>query len=85
MAAAAGIAAVDLDSCEDMHHAGLWMPEATRPEKHWYDDAMAWAQAQGLIRDGRPEERVTRAELATVLFRICGPEGEKRGGAQLPE
>ena len=41
----------------------------------WYASAMAWAKDAGLIRDGRPEDPVTRAELATVLYRMAGPEG----------
>ena len=44
--------------------------EAVSPEgEPWYDEAMAWAEAQGLIMDGRPNDDVTRAELATVLQR----------------
>jgi len=35
----------------------------------WYQDAMDWAKAEGLILDGRPNDPVTRAELATVLQR----------------
>lgn len=41
----------------------------------WYAGAMAWAKEQGYIRDGRPDDPVTRAELATVLYRMAGPEG----------
>jgi len=88
-------AAVDLDTCEDLAAAGLWMPEAAggaspapagteeatgdsqAEAAPWYAEAMAWAEAQGLIRDGRPNDYVTRAELATVLFRIFGPEDSK--------
>lgn len=65
---------VDLDDCADMAAAGLWMPEASKP---WYADAMAWAKSQGIINDGRPNDPVTRAELATVLYRIYGPEDNK--------
>ena len=42
---------------------------AARPATPWYADAMAWAAEQGLIMDGRPNDPVTRAELATVLMR----------------
>lgn len=55
---------VDMDRCADMAGAGLWLPE-----EPWYADAMAWAKTQGLIRDGRPDDPVTRAELAMVLYR----------------
>ena len=57
---------VDMDSCEDMEAAGLWMPPA---EHHWYDTAMQWAEEHGLMMDGRPNDPITRAELATVLMR----------------
>ena len=45
--------------------------DALKPKTavHWYDDAMAWAETVGLIKDGRPNDSVTRAELATVLMR----------------
>ena len=52
--------------------AGNAAPGGAQP---WYASAMAWAKDAGLIRDGRPEDPVTRAELATVLYRMAGPEG----------
>ena len=70
---------VDLDDCADMAAAGLWMPDAAKP---WYADAMEWAEENGLIMDGRPNDYVTRAELATVLYRIYGPE--EQGGQRPP-
>jgi hypothetical protein len=76
MAAAVGIPAVDMDSAESLEAAGLWLPPVTEydddpaPEpSHWYDEAMAWAKDNGLINDGRPNDPVTRAELATVMQR----------------
>ena len=72
--------AVDLDGTDDMTAAGIWMPP--KP-KQWYDDAMAWADRQGLIKDGRPDDPVTRAELATVLYRIFGPEDDKENSGLL--
>lgn len=88
-----GIAAVDLDACEDLRAAGLWMPPANEyddgeggvivepapqtPKKPWYADAMAWATAAGIINDGRPTDPVTRAELATVLQRFEARIDEK--------
>lgn len=58
--------AVDLDSCQDLNTAGIWMPTV---EQHWYDSAMQWAESNRLMNDGRPNDYVTRAELATVLKR----------------
>ena len=72
--------AVDLDTGESLD--GLWQPE---PEKPWYADAMAWAADAGLIRDGRPNDPVTRAELATVLYRLYGPEDNKTASGLLTE
>lgn len=71
---------VDLDDCADLTAAGLWMPEAAKP---WYADAMKWADDAGLIKDGRPSDPVTRAELATVLYRIYGPEDDKKDSGLL--
>lgn len=71
---------VDLDDCADMTAAGLWMPDAAKP---WYADAMQWADQAGLIKDGRPNDPVTRAELATVLYRIYGPEDDKKDSGLL--
>ena len=68
MAAKCGILAVDLDSAETL--AGMWLPPAEEQPAHWYDEAMAWAEENGLIMDGRPNDCVTRAELATVLMRF---------------
>lgn len=66
--------AVDMCRCADLEKAGIWMPEK---QKMWYDDAMKWAEQQGLIKDGRPNDPVTRAELATVLYRIFAPDDNK--------
>ena len=60
--------AVDLDTCSDMAAAGVWLPSAPEP---WYADDMRWAAEHGLIRDGRPNDPLTRAELARVLRRLC--------------
>lgn len=48
-------------------------PAATAPPvgepSNWYDEAMAWVKDKGLINDGRPNDNLTRAEMATVLMR----------------
>lgn len=71
---------VDMCRCTDLDKAGIWLPEK---QTMWYDDAMTWAEQQGLIRDGRPDDYVTRAELATVLYRIYGPEDNKENSGLL--
>ncbi|MBR2582886.1 MAG: DUF1906 domain-containing protein [Oscillospiraceae bacterium] len=60
------------------------------PKTPWYAEAMAWAKDAGLIQDGRPNDPVTRAELATVLrrydklvdekIRLRLPEDDSLGG-----
>ena len=35
----------------------------------WYETAMTWAYDIGLMKDGRPNDSITRAETATVLMR----------------
>ena len=59
--------AVDMDRCDSLTSAGAWMPEADKP---WYADAMQWAENNGLMNDGRPNDYITRAEIATVLMRF---------------
>lgn len=51
----------------------------------WYAEAMAWAKEKGYIRDGRPNDPLTRAELATVLWRMFGPEDEKTDSGLLSD
>lgn len=73
---------VDLDATETL--SGMWMsgnayddgdggtiiePQPSQPTQPWYADAMQWAKENGIINDGRPNDPVTRAELATVLQR----------------
>lgn len=60
---------VDLDQCADMIAAGLWLAKEYEPKDPWYTSAMNWAEENGLLNDGRPEDYVTRAELATVEMR----------------
>lgn len=81
LVAKADILAVDLDATETL--AGMWLPgnayadedgtiielKPTQPTQPWYAEAMQWAKDNGLINDGRPNDPVTRAELATVLQR----------------
>ena len=59
---------VDMCRCSDLNSAGIWMPKKETP---WYAEAMAWAEEKGLMQDGRPNDPVTRAELATVLKRYA--------------
>lgn len=66
MAAATGILAVDLDSCDNLMTAGLWVPTTT-PVSHWYDDTMAWAEKEGIMDGTRPEDCATRAEVAQMI------------------
>ena len=68
---------VDMNRSDDIRAAGLWLPTAQPEPQPWYAEAMAWAEQAGLIRDGRPNDPVTRAELATVLYRIYGPSDNK--------
>lgn len=88
--------AVDLDATETL--SGMWMPQTEYADggdtiiepQPWYAEAMAWAAENGLIKDGRPNDPVTRAELATVLqrydklvdekIRLRLPEDDSLGG-----
>ena len=58
---------VDMCRCADLNSSGIWMPKKETP---WYSEAMAWAEENGMMNDGRPNDYVTRAELATVLQRF---------------
>lgn len=51
--------------------------QAVSQGAHWYDEAMAWAKKEKLINDGRPNDPVTRAELATILQRFDKRMDEK--------
>ena len=63
---------VDLDSCEDLRAAGLWLPDAKPEPTHWYDDTVRWAIKEGIvagptIEDARPEDFATRAEVMQMF------------------
>ena len=60
--------AVDLDECEDLRRAGMWMP--VQEEKPWYAYTMDWNAEKGIMNDGRPEDVVTRGELSAVTYRL---------------
>ena len=60
-------------------------PKPTTPKTPWYAEAMAWAKDKHIINDGRPNDPVTRAELATVLWRMFGPEDSKTDSGLLSE
>ena len=49
--------------------AGRVTAALNEPETHWYDEAMQWASDNKIMMDGRPNDNVTRAELATMLMR----------------
>ena len=67
MAEKIGVLAVDLDDCDDLVGAGMW-----QKNEPWYAEAMRFVKSKGLMNDGRPDDTVTRAELATVVFRMYG-------------
>ena len=67
MAAKIGVLAVDLDDCDDLVGAGMW-----QHNEPWYAKAMRYVKAKGLMNDGRPNDPVTRAELAMVIYRHDG-------------
>lgn len=74
--------AVDLDATETL--VGMWLPgnsyadddgtiiepQPSQPVQPWYSEAMQWAKENGLINDGRPQDNLTRAEMATILQRF---------------
>lgn len=43
---------------------------ADKADKPWYAEAMEWVGDMGIMTNERPEDPVTRAELATVAMRI---------------
>lgn len=90
--------AVDLTRCTQA--AGLWPakyikydeddggatyePQSGAAAQPWYAEAMAWAKANGIINDGRPNDSLTRAEMATIMQRMDKRVDEKIKRA-LPE
>ena len=56
--------AVDLDTCEDMSKAGLWLPDAPKP---WYTDTVNWALKEGIVTEARPTDFATRAEVMQMI------------------
>lgn len=79
LAVKTGIKAVDLDDCQYPDNAGFWNPKNQEPEpiENWYDIYMNWAKETGLMTDGRPNDPLTRAEAAAILYRLYGPEDRK--------
>lgn len=57
----------------------------TQSARPWYAEAMQWAEDRRIINDGRPNDPVTRAELATVLYRMFGPGDEKTDSGMLTD
>lgn len=68
MAAKLGFS-VDMDKSDDIRKAGLWMPKATPEPEPWYKPYMDWGAETGLMKDGRPNDNITRAETITVVYR----------------
>jgi hypothetical protein len=60
---------VDMNRCGDAASAGLWVP-AVPDTVPWYKRYMDWAKEEGIMNDGRPNDPVTRAEAATLLYRF---------------
>ena len=56
--------AVDLNTCEDMSKAGLWLPDAPKP---WYTDTVNWALKEGIVTEARPTDYATRAEVMQMI------------------
>lgn len=76
---------VDMNRCENLEAAGLWF---SAEEKHWYDEAMAWGERTGIMRDGRPNDTLTRAEAITMLMRyhnIFAAEDDKTASGLLSD
>lgn len=44
-------------------------PAREKPPK-WAEEAVAWAHENGIMKDGRYNEPVTRAEAATMIYRL---------------
>ena len=55
---------VDLDEANNLD--AFWNPA---PVSHWYDEAVKWASDNKIMMDGRPNDPITRAEMATMLMR----------------
>lgn len=55
---------VDMDRCNNLEAAGLWLP---KPETHWYDDTVAWAKKEGIVTEARPTDYATRAEVMQMF------------------
>ena len=64
IAAKCGIGAVDMNACEDMKRAGLWLPPEVKP---WYADTVEWAKKEGIVTEARPTDPATRAEVMQMI------------------
>ena len=56
--------AVDMNTCDDMKKAGMWLPDAKEP---WYADTVKWALKEGIVTEARPTDYATRAEVMQML------------------
>ena len=68
-----------LDTPENYNMFKTWMQryeeEQAQLPADWEINAMAYAEANGLIKDGRPRSYITRGELAEVLRRMNAKAG----------
>ena len=55
---------VDLNRCEDLTKAGMWLPQEKKP---WYADTVAWALKEGVVAEARPTDYATRAEVMQMI------------------
>ncbi len=60
------------------------------PETAWYADAVSWASENGIVTgytDGtfRPNQAVSRAQLAVLLWRYAGAPGESQSADRFPD
>ena len=58
------------DGYDEDDGGATYEPQSGAAAQPWYAEAMAWAKANGIINDGRPNDSLTRAEMATIMQRM---------------